>query len=46
MKSGSAKKADVSAYRAIELIYYSHLTGLILLISFRAMAAHAAKFYS
>jgi hypothetical protein len=27
MKFGGAEKADVSAYRAIELIYHSYLTG-------------------
>ncbi len=43
MKFGSAENADVSAYRAIELIYHSYLTGLILLISSRAGPAHAAE---
>lgn len=39
--SGSTKD-DVAAYRAIELIYHSYLTGLILMISSRAGAARAA----
>ena len=43
MKFGSAENADVSAYRAIELIYHSYLPGLILLISSRAGPAHAAE---
>ncbi|KWV45357.1 hypothetical protein AS156_23860 [Bradyrhizobium macuxiense] len=40
--SGSTTKDDVAAYRAIELIYHSYLTGLILMISSRAGAARAA----
>jgi hypothetical protein len=35
--------ADVAAYRAIELIYHSYLTGLILMVASRAGAAPAAE---
>ena len=34
---------DVAAYRAIELIYHSYLTGLILMLSSRAGPARAAE---
>src|SRR5581483_9518042 len=43
MKFAGAEKADVAAYRAVELIYHSYLTGLILLLSSRAAPAHAAE---
>lgn len=42
-KTGSIRKADVAAYRAVELIYHSYLTGLILMISSRAGPARAAE---
>jgi hypothetical protein len=35
--------ADAAAYRAIELIYHSYLTGLILMLASRAGAARAAE---
>jgi hypothetical protein len=35
--------ADTAAYRAIELIYHSYLTGLILMLSSRAGPAQAAE---
>lgn len=38
----SQVNGDVAAYRAVELIYHSYLTGLILMISYRAGAARAA----
>jgi len=31
--------ADVAAYRAIDLIYHSYLTGLILMLSFSGRSA-------
>ena len=37
-----AKVADAAAYRAVELIYHSCLTGLILMLSSRAGPPHAA----
>ncbi len=39
----SRSGGDVPAYRAIELIYHSYLTGLILMISSRAGPSHAAE---
>jgi len=41
--NGSQVNGDVAAYRAVELIYHSYLTGLILMISSRAGAARAAE---
>src|SRR5215471_10956552 len=38
-----ATTTDVAAYRAVELIYHSYLTGLILMLSSRAGAAPAAE---
>src|SRR5215470_4125876 len=38
-----ATTADIAAYRAVELIYHSYLTGLILMLASRAGAAPAAK---
>jgi hypothetical protein len=38
-----ATTADVAAYKAIELIYHSYLTGLILMLASRAGAARAAE---
>jgi hypothetical protein len=35
--------ADVAAWRAIDLIYHSYLTGLILMVSSRAGPQHAAE---
>lgn len=35
--------ADVAAYRAIDLIYHSYLTGLILMLSSRAGPQRAAE---
>jgi hypothetical protein len=47
MTSGEPKTQatteDAAAYRAIELIYHSYLTGLILMLASRAGAAHAAE---
>jgi hypothetical protein len=40
---GAARAADSAAYRAIELIYHSYLTGLILTLVSRAGAAQAAE---
>ncbi|WP_407165233.1 hypothetical protein [Bradyrhizobium sp. ORS 111] len=43
MNQGSGTtKDDIAAYRAIELIYHSYLTGLILMISSRVGAIRAA----
>jgi len=39
----SQVSGDVAAFRAVELIYHSYLTGLILMISSRAGAARAAE---
>jgi hypothetical protein len=39
---GTEAAADVAAWRAIDLIYHSYLTGLILLLSSRAGPQHAA----
>jgi len=39
----TAWTADAAAYRAIELIYHSYLTGLILMLASRAGAAPAAE---
>ena len=43
--AGSAVRpaADAAAYRAVEHIYHSYLTGLILMLASRAGAAHAAE---
>jgi hypothetical protein len=38
-----AKASDVAAYAAIELIYHSYLTGLILMLASRAGPTHAAE---
>jgi hypothetical protein len=38
-----ATTADAAAYRAVELIYHSYLTGLILTLASRAGAARAAE---
>jgi hypothetical protein len=38
-----ATKTDAAAYRAVELIYHSYLTGLILMLVARAGAAPAAE---
>jgi hypothetical protein len=38
-----ATTADVAAYKAIELIYHSYLTGLILMLASRAGAARATE---
>jgi hypothetical protein len=42
-ESNVAATADVAAYRAIELIYHSYLTGLILMVSSRAGPQRAAE---
>jgi hypothetical protein len=39
----TAPAADTAAYRAVELIYHSYLTGLILMLCSRAGAAQAAE---
>lgn len=39
----TAPATDAAAYRAVELIYHSYLTGLILMLSSRAGAAPAAE---
>ena len=39
----SQRDADVAAFKAIEHIYHSYLTGLILTLSSRAGTAHAAE---
>jgi hypothetical protein len=38
-----APATDIAAYRAVELIYHSYLTGLILMLCSRAGAAQAAE---
>ena len=38
-----AKVADAAAYRAVEHIYHSYLTGLILMLASRAGAPRAAE---
>ena len=40
---GSQVRRDLAAYRAVELIYHSYLTGLILMISSRAGPYRAAE---
>jgi hypothetical protein len=42
-ESNVAATADVAAYRAIELIYHSYLTGLILMVSSRAGPQRATE---
>src|SRR5262249_52253437 len=42
-RKGEETPADVAAYRAVELIYHSYLTGLILMLVSRAGAAAAAE---
>ena len=41
--TGEAAPADAAAYRAVELIYHSYLTGLILMLVSRAGAEPAAE---
>ncbi|WP_027579838.1 hypothetical protein [Bradyrhizobium sp. Ai1a-2] len=42
-RAESRAKDDVAAYRAVELIYHSYLTGLILMLASRAGTARAAE---
>ena len=45
-RTESRAKDDVAAYRAVELIYHSYLTGLILMLSSRAGPARPRRWCS